>query len=197
MELDDFKDLWAKSARQPTALNYNITEMIYRDSKGPLAMLERKFKASLYIFPFVVILFTGGFISRGLQQSYERILLFIILFAGFLFSLINYLTIKKIQQPSGNIKENLIKRVFLLEKRNHTQPYLHLGLYILMAILLELGLHFHFDSDYTGWGTIHPALRITLYAVFLTLQFIVNRKSQKKQYGQYLDKLKDLIAQME
>ncbi|MCR8559023.1 hypothetical protein KXD93_15305 [Mucilaginibacter sp. BJC16-A38] len=197
MELDQFKELWAKSTTQTSAVNYNIAEMIYHDSKSPLAALEKKFKASLYIFPFVVVLFAGGFISSGVHQRPTRYLLFTILFIEFLFSLFNYLTIKKIQQPAGSIKENLIKRVFLLEKRNSTQLYVHLLLYILMAVLLEVCVHFKFDADYAGWGAINPVLRIVVYVVFLTAQFLVKRRSQKKQYGQYIDKLNSLVAQME
>src|ERR1700754_4592424 len=123
MELDELRDLWAKSATQPTAINYNITELIYRDAKGPLAVLERKFKTALFIFPAVIILFGGTFISNGTNQSVITWLLFGILFTEFLFSLFNYITIKQIQQSAGNIKDNLLKRVFLLQQRNHNYLY--------------------------------------------------------------------------
>lgn len=197
MELDELRDMWAKSATRPTATNYNITELIYRDAKSPLAMLEKKFKAALYIFPFVVILFAGTFISNGANQSVIMWLLFSILFIEFAFSLFNYITIKQIQQPAGNIKDNLLKRVFLLQQRNHNYLYLHVGLYMLMAALLELSVHLNFDVSHNWWVNITPVLRIAIIIVFLTAQYFIKRHSQRQMYGQYIDKLNELIGQME
>jgi len=197
MELDELRDMWAKSTIQPTAINYTVTEVIYRDAKGPLAMLEKKFKAALYIFPFVMILFGGTFISNGANQSVITWLLFGILFTEFLFSLFNYITIKQIQQPAGNIKDNLLKRGFLLQQRNHNYLYLHVGLYALMAALLELSVYFNFDISDNWWGQIAPVLRVAIILVFLIAQYFVKRQSQKQMYGQYIDKLNELIGQME
>jgi len=197
MELDEFRDMWAKSATQPSAINYNITELIYRDAKGPLAMLEKKIKAALYIFPVVVILFVGTFISNGVNQSVITWLLFSILFIEFLFALFNYITVKQIQQPAGNIKNNLLKRVFLLQQRNHNYLYLHVGLYTLMAALLELSVYFNFDTSHNWWGQIAPVVRVTIIVMFLIAQYFIKRHSQKQMYGQYIDKLNELIGQMD
>jgi hypothetical protein len=197
MELDEFRDMWAKSATQPSAINYNITELIYRDAKGPLAMLEKKFKAALYTFPLVVILFGGTFISNGINQSVIMWLLFSILFIEFLFALFNYITVKQIQQPAGNVKDNLLKRVFLLQQRNYNYLYLHVGLYVLMAMLLELSVYFNFDTSHNWWGHIAPVLRGAIIVAFLMSQYFIKRYSQKQMYGQYIDKLNELIGQME
>jgi hypothetical protein len=197
MELDEFRDMWAKSATQPSAINYNITELIYRDAKGPLATLEKKFKGALYIFPLVVILFGGTFISNGVNQSVIMWLLFSILFVEFLFSLFNYITVKQIQQPAANVKDNLLKQVFLLQQRTNNYLYLHVGLYMLMAALLELSVYFNFNTSHNWWGQIAPVLRVTIIVVFLIAQYFVKRHSQKQMYGQYIDKLNELIGQME
>ncbi|MEP6613158.1 MAG: hypothetical protein ABJA76_14760 [Mucilaginibacter sp.] len=197
MELDELRDMWTKSTTQPTTINYNITELIYRDANGPLATLEKKFKAALYIFPLVLLLFGGTFISNGANQSVITWLLFSILFIEFLFSLFNYITIKQIQQPTGNIKDNLLKRFFLLQQRSHNYLYLHVGLYMLMAVLLELSIHFNFDTSHNWWGHIAPVLRMAIIVMFLTAQLFIKRHSQKQMYGQYIDKLNELIGQME
>jgi len=197
MELDELRDMWAKSATPPTAINYNITELIYRDAKGPLAMLEKKFKAALYLFPAVIILFGGTFISDGANQSVITWLLFGILFTEFLFSLFNYITIKQIQQPAGSIKHNLLKRAFVLQQRTQNYLYLHVVLYLLMAVLLELSVYLNFDVGHNWWRNITPVLRIAIIIVFLTAQYFIKRHSQRQMYGQYIDKLNELIGQME
>lgn len=198
MELDEFKDMWSRSAALPSAKNYNLAEMIYLGSQSPLAVLEKRFKAALFTFPIVLIIFGGTFISKSpANQSAVTWLLFTILFIEFLFSLFNYILVKSVQQPAGNIKENLLKRVYLLERRTINYVYIHVALYTLMAILLELNVHFNFDADHGWWAAVNPLLRIIIYVVFLTGQFIIKRQSQKKLYGQYIEKLNGLIEQME
>lgn len=196
MELDQFKDMWAKTAMQPSATNYNISSLIYTDSKSPLAELAKRFKTGMFMFLLTVVIFGGTFISNGANQSVTIWLLFTILFIEFLFSLSNYLLVKKIQLPTGNIRENLIKRVYLLERRTANYLYIHTGLYVLMAVLLELSVHYHFDPAQGWWAGISPVLRLIIYIVFLAAQYVVKRKSQVKLYGQYIERLNGLIAQM-
>ena len=197
MELDEFKDMWTKAAIQPSTTNYNISSLIYTGSKSLLAMLEKRFKVALLLFPVTAIIFGGTFISKGTNQSVITWLLFTILFIEFLFSLFNYLLVKKIQQPAGNIKENLVKRVYLLERRTANYLYVHTGLYVVMAILLELSVHYNFDPEQGWWAGVSPALREVIYIVFLAGQYIIKRQSQAKLYGQYIEKIKGLIVQME
>ncbi|HVW95265.1 MAG TPA: hypothetical protein VHA56_04815 [Mucilaginibacter sp.] len=198
MELENLKELWAKSATQPTASAYQISELIYRDSNSPLAVLEKKFRSALYIFPAVIILFAGKFIKDGYTgQSITMWLLFGILFSEFLFSLLNYRLLKRLREPSGNIRENLLKRVFLLQRRNHNYLYLHTGLYIVMAALLELSIHFNFDNTQNWWGNIALPLRLIICLAFVTGEYFIKKHSQKKLYGQYIDRLNDLISQMD
>src|SRR3569833_1151494 len=197
MELDEFKNMRTKTAIQPSAIKYNISSLVYTDSKSPLAELEKRFKAGMFMFLLTVFIFGGTFISNGSNQSITTWLLFMILFIEFLFSLFNNLLLKKIQRPTGNIRENLAKRAYLLERRTANYLYIHTGLYLLMAILLELSVHYHFDAAQSWWTDISPVLRVIIYIVFLAGQYVVKRKSQAKLYGQYIDRLKGLIEQME
>jgi hypothetical protein len=195
MELDELKEMWNR-ADQTASANYNVTELIYRDSKSPLAAIERNLKFALLVFPLVAILFTGNFLGSS-HQSPTRILLFAILFIEFLFSLLNYGLIKKIQQPEGDIKTSLLNKVSLLQKLCGLYVYVQLGLYALMVVLLEISMYFQLDNNFNGWAKINPAIRTTVYVVFLVVQLVIKRISQKKLYGQYLDQLNNLALQMD
>jgi hypothetical protein len=198
MELDEFKTLFNTSAGAMKAANYNIMETIYTDSRGPLARLEKNLKITLYIFPFVVILFGGHFLDRASShQSLTMLLLFAILTIEFLFSLFNYIVVKKLQQPAGNIKQNLLDKISRLKTLYNRYLYIHQGLYLLMAVLLELTMRFNLDANFNGWSNVNPVIRFAVYAAFLIVQFIVKRDTLKKYYGQYLDKLNSLVSQME
>ena len=195
MELDEFKEIWNR-ADQITTAGYNVTELIYRDSKSPLAAIEKNLKTALFIFPFVAVLFIGQFLNSN-HQSPTRVLLFAILIIEFLFSLLNYGVIKKIQQPGGNIKQNLFNRVLLLQKLCGMYLYVQLGLYTLMAVLLEISMYFQLDSNFNGWAKINPAIRIGVYIIFLVVQLLIKKASQKKLYGRYLDQLNNLALQLD
>jgi len=119
------------------------------------------------------------------------------LFIEFLFSFFNYLLVKKLQQPTGNIRENLAKRAYLLERRTVNYLYIHTGLYVLMAVLLELSVYINFDAGHAWWAGINPVLRVVICIVFLVGQYFIKRQSQAKMYGQYIEKLNQLISQME
>jgi len=195
MELDELKTIWNRADEMATA-GYNITELIYRDSKSPLAAIVKNLKTALFIFPFVALLFAGEFLSSR-HQSPTSILLFSILFIEFLFSLLNYGLVKKIQQPGGNIKESLVSRIELLRKLCNGYVYVQAGLYMLMGVLLEISMHWQFDSHFNGWEKINPAIRIGVYIVFLILQLLIKKGSQKKLYGRYLDQLNNLASQLD
>jgi hypothetical protein len=195
MELDEFKKIWNRGD-QLTVANYNVTELIYRDSKSPLAAIAKNLKAALFIFPFVALLFAGQFLSSD-HQSPTRVLLFAILFIEFLFSLLNYGLIKKIQQPKGDIKTSLLSKVSLLKKLCSMYVYVQLGLYAVMAVLLEIGMYFQLDSNFNGWAKVNLLIRIAVYMIFLVVQLIIKRVSQKKLYGGYLDQLNNLAVQLD
>ncbi len=197
MELDGLKDIWNKSTNQ-SPINNNIMDMIYRDREGPLALLEKKLKITLCIFPVVVILFGGTFLSKSLsQQSPAHWLLFTILFIEFLFSLGNYGIIKQIQQNDGNVRTNLLNKVAILQKRYKIYLFAHQGLYLLLAVLLEISMYKHWDANFNKWYTVNPIIRITVYAFFLVVQYLLKRASLQKHYGQYLERLNGLVHQID
>jgi hypothetical protein len=196
MELDEFKEMWSRFGEQASPTNDNITEMIYRDSQGPLATFEKNTKFTLFIFPLVAVLFGGVLLSQP-QHSPTMWLLFAILFIEFLFAVFNYGIVKKIGQPQGNVKHDLLRKIAILQNSYRLYLLLNQILYLLMAILLEIGIYYHFDSNFDSWSKINPLLRVTVYVVFLLLQYITKRRSQKEHYGQYLEKMNGLVQQMQ
>jgi hypothetical protein len=196
MELDGLKDIWNKSTNQ-LPVNNNIMETIYSDSNSPLALLEKKLKITLGIFPLVVILFGGTFLSKSMaQQSPVTWLLFSIMCIEFLFSLGNYHIVKQIQQHNGTVRANLLGKITILQKRYKTYLFAHQGLYGLLAVLLEISMYKHWDANFNGWYTVNPVLRVAVYVVFLVVQYMLKKSSLKSHYGQYLEKLNSLAQQM-
>jgi hypothetical protein len=200
MELDDFKSLYNRSADQQALANQNITEMITLESQGPLAQLQKRIRYTLFLFPFSIIFFAKLFIpllgAGQIGHNLTTWLVFIILFTEYIVSLLNYFTIKNMQKTSGNVKVNLLNKLSILKQRYKWYFILHIGLFLLIPILLELNLRLHFDYRFDGLGDINPFLRIALYAAVFIPLFVFKKRSQQQNYMQHLNELNRLLTQM-
>jgi len=195
MELNEFKDMFDKTSNSATQTSPDIAAIIYLDTKGPLATLERKLKLSIYIFAVVVVLFVGNFLFHG-HRALTWYLLYAILFIEFIFSVFQYGVIKQIRSNTGDVKHNLTGKLNLLQKIYQWFLPVHEGLFLLMAVLLEISMYYHLDINFEGWSKVNPVLRIAAYALFLTGQYLLKRSTLKKHYLQYLEKLQNLVKQL-
>jgi hypothetical protein len=194
MELDEFKDMLDKNIDRSASITTDTNTMIYHDTKGPLAAYEKNLKFTIFIFPFVAFLFAGSFISRHTPTT---LLLLIIFLIEFLFALFNYGIVKKIRKNEGSIRENILGKISLLQHNNRVYLVMNQLLYLLLAIVLEIAMYYHLDSNFNGWRSVNPAIRIAFYAGFLAVVFFTKSGSQKKYYGLYLEKLQQLVEQMQ
>lgn len=196
MELDQLKEAWGNAGGAPA--NSDIDNIIGRKNNGPLSALEKNYRYAIYIFPFVMVLFAGQFFSKSAaQHSPTSWLLFGILFIEFLVALVNLVTVKKIQNATGNLRDNLLGQLAILRSRYHNYLYIHQALYAVMAVLLEVSMHEHWDTNFEGWYNVNIFLRMLVYGVFLTLQFIIRRSSEKRQYGRHLERLNELVRDLQ
>jgi hypothetical protein len=198
MEMEEFKDMVNKSADKVTPIHNDVMKIIYTDNRSPLATLEKKLKVTLYIFPFVLVLFCGRLFTKDAMQHISTAwLLFAILSLEFFVSLFNYRVTKKLRRQEGSVKANLMVKVQLLQNRYNWYFRVHNMMMLLMAVLLEITIHYHWDSNFDGWSNVNPILRVSMYIIFFAAQYLVKHHSQKKQYGQYLDHLNTLASQIE
>src|SRR6202012_1574365 len=147
MELDEFKELYNSSTNKQTPSNQNIMDIIHRESQGPLAELQKKIKYTLYIFPITMLIYLGLFIyvmgPDGFTYHLSTSVVFIILLPEYVVSLLNYYTIKKLQNPAGNVKENLANKVSLLKKRYKWYLLINGFLLALVPLFIEADFHYH------------------------------------------------------
>lgn len=195
MELNEFKDMFNETSDQSLITKPDVSAMIYQNDKGPLAAFEKNLKFTLFIFPLVVILFTGYFFYH-VDRPLTWYLLYFILFMEFLFSLFQYGIVKKIKQNTGSVKDNLMNKLVILQNTFKWFSPIYELLFVCMAVLLEVEMYRHSNSNFDGWSNVNPVLRITFYVVFITSQYFLKRKSLKKHYTQYLEQLQQLAEQL-
>jgi hypothetical protein len=197
MELDDLRAVWNKSTNQ-LPKNNNIMEMICRDPKGPLSSIKKTIKYTLYLFPSAAVLFAGSFIGAGVEPFNNPVLLlvFLSLFSEYIFSLFNYFTIKKMENPAGNIRDNLDRKIAVLKLRNWWSLIMYMILFLLMPVWVELNIHLP-GGSFHGLTRFNPVIRLLWYAVIFIPLFVIRRDFQRKSYDPYLEKLKELVQQMD
>jgi phosphatidylglycerophosphate synthase len=196
MEIDDLKKSWDE-AFPPAAMGNNIPELILMHKQSPLAILEKKTKIAIWIFPFVGILFTGAFYDHPIvRHSPAMWLLLFILFIEFLYSVFNLFVIKKMRNAQGNIRENLVIRIHLLRKVFTQFLAVYISLYVLMAILLEISMYYQVDGLFEGWHQLPALIRGIVYVIVLALIYQAKRFSQQEHFGNYLEQLKTIMGQI-
>jgi len=201
MELDEFKELYNSSTDKQTPSNQNIMDIIHRESQSPLAELQKKIKYTLYIFPIAMTIYMGLFIYvmgiNQLPQHFGTWVVFLILLPEYIVSVLNYYTIKKLQNPAGNIKENLLNKVSLLKKRYKWYLLINGFLLALVPVFIEADFHYHLDGEFAGIGKINVFIRIAWYIIIFGGLLIIKSKFQKQNYDVYLDELSGILKQTE
>ena len=198
MELDDLKNMMDASTSIYKPSNNDTMELINNKSHGPLAMLEGKLKTALFLFPLTALLFVGVFINNSLAyHSLIMWLLLAILFIEFISSLFNYGIVKGLQKPTGNTKENMIAKIAMLDRGFRRHFVINTCLYVAMAVVLEIAMFYHMEKNYEEWYSLPFLLRIACYIGFLIFQFFLKKYFYKKQFGQYLKELNNLVQQLQ
>jgi len=197
MQLDDLKKMTDLATENYKPVNNNTMELINHKSQSALAHLAQKIKTGLFPFPITVVLFSIVFSTNA--QAFHSVLMWMllsILFIEFINLLFNYDLVKKLQDPLGSTKENLIAKISRLQKSFKKQSLVALSLYSLMAVVLEMVMYYHADANFIGWFKIPMALRISFYCVFVVIQFMLKKHFYKKQFGEHLEKLTNLYQQL-
>lgn len=197
MELDDLKKMADLATENYKPANNNTMELITHKSQGTLEQLAQKLKMGLFPFPITVVLFSIVFSTNA--PAFHSILMWMllgILFIEFVNLLFNYSLVKKLQDTSGSTRENLSIKISRLQRSFKRQPLITLCLYALMAVVLEMVMYYHVDANFNGWFEIPMALRISVYIVFLVIQLAFKKLFYKKQFGNYLENLKNLFQEL-
>lgn len=196
MEMDELKTLWDKGIDLSKS-NNDLSETKWADKSGPLAMLEKKNWIAFWLFPLAALLFAGTFVEHSLaRHSLAMWLLLAILFAEFVFTIFNLITLKGMRNTQGSIRKNLLNRINMLGERFQLFLLIYVALYLVMAVLLEVTMHYRMDRLFDTWANVSWVIRVFTYVALLTVIFLAKRSSQNKHFGVYLQKLKTVAEQM-
>jgi hypothetical protein len=196
MELDDLKQSWNKQTIETK--NTNIMELIHHKSYGPVAALKRGFRKQMILMLLMpgFIFITNSMNAEGLLRSilfwsYVGFCLFAVLFFYF-----DYRIATRMESMEGNVKANIEKQTFLLEKRLQWKL---VGLPIITLFfiaLLEVLPYIQHYRMLNTWHNLSPLIRFGAYGLLLLLQYVASRRVNERRFGAHLRHLKELVKEM-
>jgi hypothetical protein len=197
MELDDLKQSWNKQIIETK--NTNIMELIHHKSYGPVAALKRNFRKQMVLMLLmpIFIFTTNSTSAEGLAKSILFWSYVVFCLAYVVFFYFNYRIAAGMEAMEGNVKANIEKQTFLLEKRLRWKM---VGVRIALLFFIVLVEVLPYFQDYrmlNKWHSLSPFIRFGAYGLFLLLQYVAGRRVSERRFGTHLTRLKELVKEMQ
>lgn len=198
MELDELKQTWKQVEATMKPANVNIIELMQNKSYGPVAELKRRFRKQLIIIPFLVAIVINN-LSRNHNIFIDPIFWCYIAFCTFvcLSFYFNYKLLGKMQCMDCMIKSNLEAQVKTLETRLQWYVKGVRIMLVFMIVLLEVLMFLNLEPSFHKWQSQAIVIRLGSYLALVVLQYFVSKLLFKRKYGNHLEYVKKLVAELQ
>lgn len=204
MELEQLKDMWKE---QEPARPRDVQPLLNKKSNSPIAKMKKhlvmELSAVILMYGIVIIYFFAAY--KGRFSSVSILYLFIgVVFCIYYFK--KFKLLKEMECMACQVKTNLSKQLDTLEK--YIRFYLIAGTALIPLVLI---FFYWFGYTYLPKGrefffpqpseTITVLQSICIFMLITTvatvLSYYLNKWYIRKLYGKYIDKLKEMLLQME
>jgi len=207
MELDQWKEIWKEEGESPSNDARKLKLLLEKKSKSPVAKMKRNLKIELWL----IIISYGAMIMfyfiafKGQLSEVSWFMLFIgLLFVAY-YQRKNKL-LSEMECLSCQVKSNLQKQTTTLEK--YIRFYLIAGTALAPVSLLFFAWLFNVKRrTNTNYNILYPspdnplwkvALAWVVLTVIITILFyFMNKWYVRKLYGKHVEKLKEVLNEME
>ena len=205
MELDDMKNIWNDKAIEAAGAD-KISAMIGKQSQSPIAKMKRNLRMEL-----LILIFSLGIVAAyyfiAFKSEYSIIgwvyALLLVLFCYYFFRKNKLLN--EMQCSSCQVKSNLELQLRMLER--YVRFYLISGTAVLPILFIFLGIVLYYKKPTLISETVlypsatNPVWKFLfawfiLLSVSTTIMWVLNRGYVNKLYGRHINKLKQLLAQI-
>jgi len=193
MELQELGTLLNQAAGT-NSRNIGELSLQNKNKPGVFSDIKKRSKWILLIFACATLIFVPYFISHR-ESEFISLFLFVILSIESIITIIALMQIRAIERSTGNITQNLFQRIRHVRFIFRSYIFLNTCLYIFLLVFLEYSMYYHLDPNFEGFYRIPLPLRLTLYCLFIALQYFMKRRSFQKNYGEYLNKMIGILAQ--
>jgi len=205
MDLDDIKSIWKDKSIEGANAN-KISDMIGKQSQNPVAKMKRNLRMEL-----LILIFSLGIVTVYYFVAFKSEYSIIGWAYAFLLVLFCYYFFRKgkllneMQCSSCRVKSNLELQLKQLER--YVKFYLISGTVIIPILFIFLGIVLYYKKPTLINETIlypsatNPAWKFLLawfilLSISTAIMWMLNRAYINKLYGRHIDKLKQLLAQI-
>jgi hypothetical protein len=205
MELDQLKSIWQKES-SPSKGSEHMLPMLSRRSNNPIARMKRNLLfeliAVVLLYGFTIVYYAIAFRGKLSEVSWFMIAI------AFFFIIYYYRKNKLLNEMecvSCQVKSNLQRQVNTLEK--YVRFYLIAGTALIPFTILFFSLILYLKlpiiptsvffprKGFPIWETSSAWIAVTF--VSTVVAFYLNKWYVRKLYGKHVQKLKELLAEME
>jgi hypothetical protein len=205
MELDDIKNVWNDKSAESAGAD-KISAMIGRQSNSPIEKMKRNLRMELLIviagFGAVAIYYFIAFKSAYSIIGWMYALL-IVLFCYYFFRKNKLLN--EMQCSSCHVRSNLELQLGTLER--YVRFYLISGTAVIPILFIFLGIVLYYKKPTSiGETMLYPSATnpvwkfllawFILLTISTTIMWLLNRGYVNRLYGRHINKLKQLLAQI-
>lgn len=217
MELDSLKDIWKQQDEQPAYPDSDeqIQSMLRKKSQSPIAKMKRNLQWELFGVVAIYSLTIWHYSTSWHGRYWEiAVLLFLVGVACVIYYYRKNKLLKQMQCHACEVKSNLQHQLTILEKYIR---FYYISIPILTpAVYYVAGLIIFFKTPPTATGDpligsgarIQPIIKhiadhryftefIVSGLVLSLVAYFVNGWYLNKMYGQHVNRLKDLLRQMD
>ncbi len=198
MELDDLKSIWKGNAPFEAKQADEISAMLNGRSNSIVTKLKRSvwFELILTLAVGVIMLYLSFTLQSG-ATKWSIIATLILLLAYLIYYVKKINLLNRFNASQQNIRQNLEK---LVNDLNAYLQFYKTSYTILYPVYFLLGIMFAamergFDVFWEKLGQPETILKLTFFAfILIVLSLFTSKWYLKKLYGNHLDKLKELLG---
>jgi hypothetical protein len=201
MELDHLKNSWTSVSVDLNHQEFDIVKATKKEMESPLSDLKTMSKRQLFTLPLLLVFLIAmiGFVPEMKGQLLVW-MAFMVLPLTTLFYYFNLKLINFLENSEGPLKKDFQRKVKQLINNNNLYLNLTRAAILILVVLVELLI----QNDNMGLisgieiiKSIMLPLRLLIYASVMGVHYVLSKYTFNLYFGQYLKRLKELLAEME
>lgn len=201
MELDNFKNSWNSISVDLNSNEFDVVSATKKEMESPLSDLKIMSKRQLITLPLLIVFL--AVMTATVPDMKKQLLVwmaFIVLPLTTIYYYFNLKLINNLEKSEGAVKNDFQRKVKQLISNNNLYLTLTRAAILILVVTTEILLQNNNMGLIYGieiMKSIILPLRLLIYAGVIAVHYVVSRYSFNLYFGQYLKRLKGLLAEME
>jgi len=201
MELDNLKSSWNSVSVDLNRNEFDIVTATKKEMESPLSNLKAMLKRQLITLPLLIVFL--AVMTATVPDMKKQLLVwiaFIVLPLTTIYYYFNLKLINNLENNEGAVKNDFQRKVKQLIYNNNLYLNLTRAAILILVVVTELLIQNNNMGLIYGieiMKSIILPLRLLIYAGVIAVHYVVSRYSFNLYFGQYLKRLKGLLAEME